>query len=239
MAKSPKKPRESYHHGDLRQALVAAAMRSLERGRVEDLSLRALGRELRVSPRAPYRHFATKEALLAAVAVEGLARWEAFVTPRVAAAGSDRVAQLRAIAEAYVLFAVEHPAAFRIMYAPYATVAEDAPELVRVRAEGHRASLAIIVAAQEAGLLRPGDPMQLALAFWSSMHGLAVLLTEGQLGRYDRPIDALKVAKLVSGLLLEGLLVREPSPNGTARPRSKRPVRTSEGGRPRKKSESS
>jgi AcrR family transcriptional regulator len=215
--KSSKKPRERYHHGDLRQALVGAALQALERGRLEDLSLRALGRDLRVSPRAPYRHFATKEALLAAVAVEGLARWEAFVTPRVAAVGSDLVAQLRAIAEAYVLFAVEHPAAFRIMYAPYATVDEAASELVRVRAEGHRASLAVIVAAQDAGLLRPGDPMQLALAFWSSMHGLAVLLTEGQLGRYDRPIDALKVAKLVSGLLLDGLLVR---PRSTARART-------------------
>ena len=50
-----------------------------------------------------------------------------------------------------------------------------------------------------------GDPMQLALAMWSSMHGLAVLLTEGQLGRYDRPVEAAKLASLVSGLLLEGL----------------------------------
>lgn len=64
----------------------------------------------------------------------------------------------------------------------------------------------IIVEGQAAGLLRPGDPMQLALALWSSMHGLAVLLIEGQLGRYDRPIDAARLASLVSGLLLEGLM---------------------------------
>jgi hypothetical protein len=63
---------------------------------------------------------------------------------------------------------------------------------------------------QNARLLRPGDPTQLALALWTSMHGLAVLFTEGQLGRYDRPIEAVKITGLVSGLLLEGLLARTP-----------------------------
>jgi len=164
-----------------------------------------------VSPRAPYRHFQTKEALLAAVAVEGLRRFEAFVTPRVVAVGPDPIAKLCAVAEAYVLFAVLHPAAFRVMYAPYATVEEDAPELVRARAEGHRANLELIVAAQAAGLLRPGDPMHHALAFWTSTHGLAVLLVEGQLGRYDRPIDAVKLSALVTRLLLAGLLERSDS----------------------------
>ncbi len=211
MSKPQLKKPKNYHHGDLRQALVAAALRALERQGVEELSLRALGRELGVSPRAPYRHFQTKEALLAAVAVEGLRRFEAFVTPRVVAAGPDPIAKLCAVAEAYVLFAVEHPAAFRVMYAPYATVAEDAPELVRARAEGHRANLELIVAAQEGGLLRPGDPMHHALAFWTSTHGLAVLLVEGQLGRYDRPIDAVKLSSLVTRLLLEGLLARTHS----------------------------
>jgi AcrR family transcriptional regulator len=210
MSRSQRKKSGSYHHGDLRQALVDTALGALARQRVEELSLRALGRELGVSPRAPYRHFETKEELLAAVAVEGLRRFEAFVTPRVEAVGPNPVAQLRAIAEAYVLFAVDHPAAFRVMYAPYATVNEAAPELVRARAEGHRASMSVIVAGQNAGLLRPGDPMQLALALWTSMHGLAVLLSEGQLGRYDRPIEAVKLTGLVSGLLLEGLLARTP-----------------------------
>jgi AcrR family transcriptional regulator len=210
MSSSRSKKPGQYHHGDLRQALVQAALRELEHGRVEDLSLRALGRTLGVSPRAPYRHFATKESLLAAVAVEGLARWEAFVRPRVEAAGPSPVTRVRAISEAYVLFAVEHPAAFRVMYAPYATVEETSPDLLRARSEGHRAALDVISAGQRAGLLRGGDPMQLALALWTSMHGLAVLLTEGQLGRYDRPIDAAKLSTLVSGLLLEGLLVRTP-----------------------------
>ena len=214
MSSPKKKRRATYHHGDLRQALVGAALRALEHQRAEDLSLRALGRELGVSPRAPYRHFETKEELLAAVAVEGFRIFAVLAAPRVAAAGADPIARLRAIAEAYVVFAALHPAAFRVMYAPYATVNESAPDVLRARAEGHRATMETIADGQAAGLLREGDPMQLALLLWSSMHGLAVLVTEGQLERYDRPVEAAKLARLVSGLLMEGLLPR-PSHGGS------------------------
>jgi AcrR family transcriptional regulator len=206
-----KKRSAPYHHGDLRQALVSAALRALTQQGAAELSLRAIGRDLGVSPRAPYRHFENKEALLAAVAIEGFARFGAVVTRHLGSAGPDPLARLRAVAEAYVVFAVEQPAAFRVMYAPYATVNESAPDLLRARQESHRSSMAIIADGQAAGLLRAGDPMEIALVLWSSMHGLAVLLTEGQLGRHDRPVDAAKVASLVSGLLLEGLLTRPVS----------------------------
>jgi len=208
MSRPRKKRAGTYHHGDLRQALVEAALRALEHQRAEELSLRALGRDLGVSPRAPYRHFETKEDLLAAVAIEGFRASAAFTTARVSAAGASPIARLRAVGEAYVLFAVARPAAFRVMYAPYATVKENAPDLVRARADGHRATMEMIADGQAAGLLRQGDPMQLALLLWSSIHGLSVLLVEGQLGRYDRPIEAAKLATLVSGSLLEGLLPR-------------------------------
>lgn len=225
MSSVKRKKTGAYHHGDLRQALVDAALRALEHQRAEDLSLRALGRELGVSPRAPYRHFETKEELLAAVAVEGFRAFGELLTPRVAAAGADPIARLRAIAEAYVVFAVERPAAFRVMYAPYDTVKESAPDLVRARAEGHQATMDSIAEGQAAGILRGGDPMQLALVLWSSMHGLAVLLTQGQLGRYDKPVEAAQLAGLVSGLLMEGLQLRpaEPLPAAPAAPTSTAP----------------
>jgi AcrR family transcriptional regulator len=155
---------------------------------VSELSLRELARSLGVSPRAPYRHFATKEELLAAVAVEGYRMWRSFVASRIEGA-KEPAARLRIVVEAYVLFAVDHPAAFRVMYAPHATVEESAPDLARVRAEGHAEMLGLIGDAQKSGEIRAGDPMQLALGLWSTMHGLAVLLVEGQLGRYDRPVE--------------------------------------------------
>jgi AcrR family transcriptional regulator len=211
MSRLKRKAPDSYHHGDLRKALVDAALRALDRQRAEDLSLRALGRELRVSPRAPYRHFETKQQLLAAVAVEGFRLYREHLNVRLAAAGSNPLAQLRAVAETYVSFAVERPAAFRVMYAPYATVQESAPELLQARAEAHRESQAIIAQGQAAGVLREGDPMHLALVLWTSMHGLAVLFTEGQLGRFDRPLDAAKLAGLVNSWIFRGIAREPPS----------------------------
>jgi AcrR family transcriptional regulator len=161
-----------------------------------------------VSPRAPYRHFATREALLAAVAVEGFATFMAALEVRLEAAGRSPIARLRAVAEAYVVFAVERPGTFRVMHAPYALVEETAPELVGARAASHARSMAIIAEGQAAGVLRSGDPMHLALACWASMHGVAVLLIEGQLGRFDRAVDAEGIARLVSGLVVEGVATR-------------------------------
>lgn len=208
MSRLNKKQAGEYHHGDLRQALIGAAFRALRTTRPQDVSLRALGRELRVSPRAPYRHFETKEELLAAVAVEGFRMAEEATRVRLTAAGDDPVARVRAVAEAYVLFAVDHPEAFRVMYAPYSTVQENAAELTRARGSGLEAALAILEEAQRAGRLREGDPMPLALFLWSAAHGLATLLTEGQLTRFDRPASPERVAQLVSSLMLEGLLPR-------------------------------
>jgi AcrR family transcriptional regulator len=186
-----------------------AAFRTLEKGRLEDVSLRALARDIGVSPRAPYRHFETKEELLAAVAAEGFRRWVSFVSARLKVAEGDSLACLRTAIEAYVLYAVEHPAAFRVMYAPYATVAENAPELLEARAASGALMTKLIVRAQEAGVLRADDPMQLSLGMWSAMHGLSVLLVEGQLGRFDEPVRAAGVASLVARLMFEGLMPRD------------------------------
>ncbi len=213
MSRPPEKPepkrKNAYHHGALRQALIAAALDAIERDGVSEVSLRALARSLGVSPRAPYRHFASKEELLAAVAVEGFRMSAEFTAARLAKS-ADPVERLRIAVESYILFAAEHPARFRVMYAPHATVQESAPELLHVRAEGHSEMMRMIRAAQESGALRGGDPMQLGLGLWSMMHGLAVLITEGQLGRFDRPVEVARLARLVTDLLFEGLLDRAP-----------------------------
>jgi hypothetical protein len=121
---------------------------------------------------------------------------------------TDPVARLQIAIESYVLFATQHPASFRVMYAPYAAVEESAPDLVKARTDGHAEMMRLIRSAQESGAVRGGDPMQLGLALWSMMHGLAILLVEGQLGRHDRPVDASRLSRLVAGLLFEGLLTR-------------------------------
>src|SRR5579872_1580579 len=104
----------TYHHGDLRAAMVRAAMDSLEEGGESGLSLRAVARRAGVSPAAPYRHYADREALVSAVAALGYRE----LAERLAAAhpSPSTAEQLTSVAVAYVQFALERPALFRMMF---------------------------------------------------------------------------------------------------------------------------
>lgn len=103
-----------YHHGDLRRALVDAARRLLEAEGPSALSLRAVAREAGVSPAAPYHHFKDKAELLDAVAHEG---WELLHASMDAAkAAADGTHKLSALGIAYVCFARDNPALYRVMY---------------------------------------------------------------------------------------------------------------------------
>src|SRR5690242_16682619 len=118
----PAAPRKlGYHHGDLRNALVAATLKLVAKGGVEGFSLREAARAVGVSPAAAYRHFADRSALLKAVAHEGLARLAGTMEEAVASApgapGSPAraAAELRALGVAYVEFAVANASHFRVM----------------------------------------------------------------------------------------------------------------------------
>src|SRR5467141_936961 len=103
-----------YHHGDLRAACLSAALELLEEGGTTALSLRAVARRAGVSPAAPYRHYADREALVSAVAALGYRE----LAERLAAAhpSPSTPEQLASVAIAYVRFALERPALFRIMF---------------------------------------------------------------------------------------------------------------------------
>ena len=105
----------SYHHGDLRAALIKAATAEIERGGYENLSLRELADSVGVSRGAPYRHFADRRALLAAVAAAGFERLTASYRK---AMGSGKTPQDRLVAagRGYLRFAAERPQMFRLMF---------------------------------------------------------------------------------------------------------------------------
>lgn len=112
-----------YHHGDLRSALVCAAVARVEEVGAEHVSLRAVAAEVGVSPSAAYHHFADKDALLGEVAATGLHMLVESVGTEVAAiAGDSREAarlRFRAAGQAYVSFALSHPQLFRVAFSPY------------------------------------------------------------------------------------------------------------------------
>jgi AcrR family transcriptional regulator len=157
----------TYHHGDLPAALLRAAGRTLEKRGIAALSLREAARRAGVSHNAPYRHFADRQALLAALAAEG---FEVL-------GGRLRGKPAREMGEAYVRFALEHPQRFRLMFGgvlPHATF----PELGAKAEALHRA---LVEAFSE--LPRPEVA---AAAAWSMVHGLAHLLLDGHFAAVDR-----------------------------------------------------
>jgi AcrR family transcriptional regulator len=120
---APEQAGRSYHHGDLRSALVCAAVARVNEVGAEHVSLRAVAAEVGVSPSAAYHHFADKDALLGEVAAQGLHHLVIAVSAEVEAipAGSREAAMLRfrAAGQAYVSFALSHPQLFRVAFSPY------------------------------------------------------------------------------------------------------------------------
>jgi AcrR family transcriptional regulator len=153
----------TYHHGELRPALLRAAARVLEKEGPAALSLRELARRAGVSHNAPYRHFSDREALLAALAADG------FRTLGEALGQASG----RAMGEAYVRFALEHPQLFRLMFGGHLAFSRHR-ELARAAARPYEALLAALRA-------QPGlaEPEKAAAAAWSLVHGLAHLLLDG------------------------------------------------------------
>ena len=195
-----------YHHGNLRQALIDAALELIEERGVSALTLREVARRVGVTHAAPQRHFADRAALVAAVAEQGFRGLAAHVA---AVRGSARTPaqRLRALGVAYVEYALAHPAHLRVMFSPEVADKSRHPELAAAAQAVHAALVDQIADAQRHGSVAPGDPDELSFAAWSMVHGCAVLLIDGQaMGRSKRAlIDA-----VVDRLYL-GLGPREPS----------------------------
>jgi AcrR family transcriptional regulator len=180
MKRPRRKPPERYHHGDLRRALLDAALVLCEREGPEALTLRAVARMAGVSPNAPYNHFADKAALLAAVNEEGLDALAAELGAARDGSG-DAVGRLQAVGIAYVRFAVAHPLRFRLFSA--AAIGDKAahPGLGAAYARTFGVLLDALRACQATEAVHDGDLRELALTAWSTVHGLATLLVEDQL----------------------------------------------------------
>jgi AcrR family transcriptional regulator len=165
----------TYHHGDLRAALLRTAGKSLEKEGVERLSLRALTRRTGVSHAAPYRHFRDRESLLAALAAEGFAML-GLAQREAAAAGG-----LRAMGEAYVRFALAHPERFRLMFGGQIRI-ERHPALREVATKTF-AGLSGALAAHVSDAPGAGEA---SIAAWALVHGLSHLLLERKLAGAPR-----------------------------------------------------
>jgi len=169
--------KRSYHHGDLRAALIHEGLRLLEERQGGEIGLREVARAAGVSATAVYRHFPDKAALLRALSAEGLTRLAAAQRAAQAGAGGDKAGFL-ATGRAYVGFALANPALFRLVFSssPERDVLASAPDTVP---EAFR-----LLRENAVSLLPPGaDPeavARTALEAWAKVHGLAMLMLDGQ-----------------------------------------------------------
>ena len=200
-----------YHHGDLRRALLESAIAILTETGRWDFSLREVARRAGVSHAASYRHFADKEALIAAVALGGFQKLHACMTTAIDAA-QGAVETLRAIGQAYIGFGVANPALYRLMFGQALPSIEGLPPpVVAVLTEARAVLRGVILDGARAGAfaINPQNEQEVSVAVvtaWSLVHGFTLLTIDRVVDREIRPqvIDALaaRVAeRLITGLL--------------------------------------
>ena len=198
----------AYHHGNLKQALISAAMKEIANAGISAFSLRGVARRAGVSAPAVYRHFADKDALLVEVATQCAERLAVAMVEAVKAAPPEPLEQFRATGIATVRFAVAHPEHYLMICMPGVLDAIPAPMRAKQNAflETQRQA---IIDAQARGEIADLPLDDLLLTASSLVSGLAHAIIEGRLGEVD-DARATELAISATGILGLGLIPRDP-----------------------------
>jgi AcrR family transcriptional regulator len=199
-AKGPR----SYHHGDLRRSLVAAALNLLGRHGLDGLTLRAVAREAGVSHAAPYHHFASRDELIEALAATGFGELRAFVVRHLETTRYEPAAMLQEAAVGYVLFAVEHPDLYRLMFGGALQGRNPTDALLAASASAYDLIHTGITAAFAGRAADPERVALLARTCWAISHGVATLTIDGQLGPADRE-EVATLTRAITQVLWQGM----------------------------------
>ena len=193
--------KKAYHHGELRESLLEAAEALLEQEGPAALSLRKVGRQLGVTPGAPYRHFEDKDALLAALATEGFRklRISMMADQEGAPNGQER---LRRAGIGYLQFAASHPELFRLMFGWMPS--RDVPELCDAGDAAFTALEGVLKSCDEEGLLSR-SVTDAGLLAWSAVHGAAFLLIDERIKLPEPETNAECVLNAIHESLWQGI----------------------------------
>jgi AcrR family transcriptional regulator len=206
--KKTQKKADTYHHGDLRNALLNTAIAHIRKDGLQNLSLRDLARELGVSHAAPYRHFPDKKDLLITLAEDGYSRL--FIAMKQAAeAQSTLIAQLTALAWAYVLFCVQNPVHTDIMFGSDLAKRTGIPTLEAASNRVFDLTKDFLLKGQEQNLIVHEPAEVITATAWSLVHGLAMLLKSNRM-RGDSSTESQQkhLAETVVQNLLNGILIK-------------------------------
>lgn len=193
--------KKAYHHGELRGSLLQAAEALLEQEGPTGLSLRKVGRQLGVTPGAPYRHFEDKDALLAALATQGFERLRASMMSEQEGA-PDGEERLRRTGIGYLEFASAHPELFRLMFGWMPS--RDVPELCEAGDAAFTALEGVLKSCEAEGLLSK-SVSDAGLLAWSAVHGAAFLLIDQRITLPEPETNATCVLNAIHESLWRGI----------------------------------
>ena len=234
--KDDRRAERGYHHGNLKEALLQAALGLIAEKGPGGFTFADAARTAGVSAAAPYRHFRDRDDLLASIAERGFEQFEAALASAWDDGRPDTVTAFMRVGKAYLAFARSEPAFYSAMFESGVPI-DCNPALT---AAGERAFGVIREAAERlAALTPPGMPrppsMMMALHIWSMSHGIASLFGRGDAARRKLPMSPEELLEAGVLLYLRGLgfpTDRRPSPEAEAAARAAAAARTAEAERP-------
>ena len=170
----------TYHHGNLKDALITASLEILSEQGIDGLSLRKVAKKVGVSHTAPYNHFADKQALLAAISTAGhgqLYQTLSRVFEKVKDSSTDIITE---IAWAYLQFALDDPGRFKLMFSGALEEEKDHPEFIEISIKNIALLEEIIEFCKNKGQINAGRADIIVMRLWSSAHGFTNLVLERQ-----------------------------------------------------------
>lgn len=201
-------PKKSYHHPDLRSALIREGLVFMKDHKVDELSLRELARRLKVSHMAPYRHFADKETLIAAMIEEGFKELTLHLAEPLKTE-KDFETLFYEMGKAYVHFVINNPDHARLMFGGFLYEPGKHCQAEKCGDMAFGRLLDMIRIGQEQKVLRNDDPMIMAFYIWSGVHGFALLMIERQFDGVNKDASNLiqvdQMVKYMSTNMLGGL----------------------------------
>lgn len=201
------KPSRQYHHGDLRNALIEAAIPLLETHGPAALSLREVAKAAGVSHAAPYRHFRDKTELLEEIAVSGYDTLTQACRSAQRRYADDPAKQLVEAGIGYLLFVVEQPRVAHLMFGGMIALDACGDALQQASGTAFKSLVAIVASGVEAGVFKTAPAQELTLAAWSMVHGLATLITSGMLGSVaGNRREVRRLGRQLAETLLHGML---------------------------------
>lgn len=199
----------TYHHGDLRNSLIAAAEALLKQKGLTELSLREVAKAAGVSNAAPYRHFRDKNALIEALAEGGFLQLKAGCDGAQKKYPAEPERQLVEAGMAYLFYAVEKPAIVHLMFGGVISLDDCGATLKQAADEAYGSLGQIVVNGQKAGIYQDADAADLTLTAWSTVYGLSLMVTGGLLHtRTKSRAQVKKLGESVAGILLAGFMKR-------------------------------